>query len=57
MRIKIKEFICCAVYLIAFSAILLPTNYSLNEWQSWSLILGGFLLYCLGRYEGKDNLY
>ena len=55
MKTRTKKAICWIVFVIAFFAILLPTNFGLNEWKFWSLILGGFGLYAVGRYEGQNG--
>lgn len=52
LKIDIKQIIYFIIYAIAFLAILIPTNYDLNEWKFWSVLFGGVCLYCLGRYEG-----
>lgn len=56
MKRRTKSILCGIVYLIAFGAILLPTKYDLDQWQLWSLLIGGIGLYSVGRYEGLNNL-
>ena len=56
MKSKTKSIICWIVYLIAFSAILIPTNSDFDQWQLWSLFIGGVGLYSVGRYEGINGL-
>ena len=56
MKTRTKKIICWIVYFIAFGAILFPSNYDFSQWQLWSLLLGGFGLYGVGRYEGLNDL-
>ena len=56
MKKRTESIICWIIYFVAFLAILIPTNYDFDQWQLWSLFLGGFGLYGLGRYEGIKGL-